>query len=175
MKYNYTKKINLNFQELIPLLKEALQTEGFGVLTEIDLKAVMKKKLDIEYDNYVILGACNPGFADKALQTEYEIGLMLPCNIIAYEKDKTVFVSAIMPTVAMGMIENKELQNIAKEVEIKLKSVIDSLCTTEEKDIFFTCKACAMKYKDKEWADRCEAWCNENHSCNLDIIKHAEK
>jgi len=131
MKYNYTKNIRLNFQESITSLKDALKIEGFGILTEIDVRATMKMKLGLEYENYMIFGACNPEFAYKALQLEYEIGLMLPCNVIIYEKENEVFVSAIMPTVAMGMVENKELQSIAEEVEIKLKRVIDSLANIE--------------------------------------------
>lgn len=127
MKYNYTKETNNNFLETIENVKTALSAEGFGVLTEIDLKTTMKKKLNIDYENYIILGACNPEFADKALQSEYEIGLMLPCNIIVYEKNTKVFVSAIMPTIAMEMVENLELKEIAMEIEKKLKRVIDSI------------------------------------------------
>lgn len=127
MKYGYGKKVALPFDETIKKVKEVLVTEGFGVLTEIDVKATMKKKLDIDYDNYVILGACNPEFAHKALQEEKEIGLLLPCNVIVYEDNGDVHVSVIVPSVAMSMVENENLPGIAKEVENRLKNVIDSL------------------------------------------------
>jgi uncharacterized protein (DUF302 family) len=107
--------------------KEALQEAGFGVLTEIDVKATMKKKLDVDYDNYLILGACNPPFAHQALQAEKEIGLLLPCNVIVYEDNNEVYISAILPTIAMNMVESEELAKIAKEVETRLISVIDAV------------------------------------------------
>jgi len=127
MKYAYSKKINLSFDETIKKLREKLQEVGFGVLTEIDVKATMKKKLNIDYDNYLILGACNPPFAHKALQSEKEIGLLLPCNIIVYEDNGEVYVSTILPTVSMNMVENDNLEEIAKEIESKLISVIDAV------------------------------------------------
>jgi len=127
MSYSYKKQVSLPFLEAIEKTKEELKKEGFGVLTEIDVKATMKNKLDIDYENYVILGACNPSFAHKALQAEKEIGLLLPCNVIVYEDKEDVFVSAIVPSVAMGMVENSSLPEIAKEVEEKLKRVIDNI------------------------------------------------
>ncbi len=127
MQYSYKKQLDITFDDSIEKIKEALSIEGFGVLTEIDVKSTMKKKLELDYNNYIILGACNPEFAHKALQSEYEIGLMLPCNVIVYEKDSNVFVSVIMPTSAMGMVDNTELKDIAKEVEEKLKRVVDSM------------------------------------------------
>ncbi len=127
MKYGYSKKVALSFEDAVVKIKEELSKEGFGVLTEIDVKATMKKKLDVNYDNYIILGACNPQFAHKALQEEKEIGLLLPCNVIVYEDGGAVYVSAIIPSVAMSMVENENLPIIAKEVEGKLKAVIDSL------------------------------------------------
>jgi len=127
MKYGYNKKVSLSFGEAQAKVREELAKEGFGILTEIDVKATMKKKLDIDYDNYIILGACNPEFAHKALQEEKEIGLLLPCNVIVYENEGDVFVSAIAPSVAMNMVENKNLPVIAKEVEEKLKSVINAV------------------------------------------------
>lgn len=127
MQYGYSKKIKLPFEEVILQVKKALTKEGFGVLTEIDVKATMKKKLNVDYDNYVILGACNPGYAHKALQEEKKIGLLLPCNVIVYEDNSDVYVSAILPAVAMGMVENPKLSEISKEIEEKLKAVIDSL------------------------------------------------
>ena len=127
MNYAYKKQVSLPFLEAIEKTKEELKKEGFGILTEIDVKATMKKKLDIDYDGYVILGACNPSFAHKALQIEKEIGLLLPCNVIVYEDTESVFVSAIIPSVAMGMVKNPELPKIAKEVEEKLKRAINNI------------------------------------------------
>ncbi len=127
MQYGYGKKVSLPFAEAVKVVKETLTKEGFGVLTEIDVKATMKKKLDVDYDNYIILGACNPQFAHKALQVEKEIGLLLPCNVIVYEDSGEVYVSAIVPSVAMNMVENEDLASIASEVEKKLVSVISAV------------------------------------------------
>lgn len=125
--YGYKKQVNTSFEEALQKTKEELQKEGFGVLTEIDVKATLKKKLDVDYDNYLILGACNPPFAYQALQAEKDIGLLLPCNVIVYEDEGETFASAILPTVAMSMIENEKLRSIALQVEQKLKKVIDSI------------------------------------------------
>lgn len=127
MKYGYNKIINLPFAEAITKVTAMLGTEGFGVLTTIDVKATMKKKLDIDYENYTILGACNPEFAHKALEAEKEIGLLLPCNVIVYQTGEEVFVSAILPSAAMSAAENDSIADLAEEVENKLKSVIDAL------------------------------------------------
>ncbi|MEK7547074.1 MAG: DUF302 domain-containing protein [Patescibacteria group bacterium] len=125
MKYGYKKEVSLPFTEAVLKTKAELAKEGFGVLTEIDVKATLKKKLDVDYDNYLILGACNPPFALRALQAEKDIGLLLPCNVIVYEENGKTFVSAILPTVAMEMVENPSLADIAKIVEEKLKRVVD--------------------------------------------------
>ena len=127
MNYGYKRQVNTPYEEMITRTKEKLQKEGFGVLTEIDVKATLKKKLDVDFDKYVILGVCNPPFAFQALQTERDIGLLLPCNVIVYETDGSTYVSAIVPTVAMNMVENPNLENIAVEVEKKLKKVIDNI------------------------------------------------
>ncbi|OIO81420.1 hypothetical protein AUJ84_01100 [Candidatus Pacearchaeota archaeon CG1_02_32_132] len=127
MGYGYTKEINLGFEEAEARVRKELQKEGFGVLTEIDVKTTLKNKLDVDYKNYKILGACNPPFAYKALQAEKEIGLLLPCNVIIYKDKDKVFVSAINPAEAMGMVNNPELKEIAGEVGEKLKRVIDNL------------------------------------------------
>jgi len=127
MNYGYKKQTNLSFADTIIKVKEELQKEGFGVLTEIDVKATMKKKLDLDYDNYMILGACNPSFAHKALQTDKEIGLLLPCNVIVYENNGSVIVSAIVPTVAMGIADISKLNEIARQVEEKLKKVVNNI------------------------------------------------
>lgn len=127
MEYGYKKEIDLPYEKVVEKTKSELKKEGFGVLTEIDVKATLKKKLDVDYDNYVILGACNPPFAYKSLQAEKEIGLLLPCNIIVYEDEGKTTVSAILPTVAMQMVENDGLKKIAFEVEEKLKKVVDNI------------------------------------------------
>lgn len=127
MNYSYTKKSELEFNQAIAKVKETLQEQGFGVLTEIDVKATLRKKLDIDFTNYIILGACNPMFAHQALETDIEIGLLLPCNVIVYEKDKNTFISAILPTVAMGITESTELSELAQKVEDKLQTAIDNI------------------------------------------------
>lgn len=127
MSYSIKKQLNISFSDAIEKVKTALTEEGFGILTEINVKATLKKKLNADWDNYIILGACNPPFAFQALQAEKEIGLLLPCNVIVYEDNGTVFVSAIKPTTAMGMVESPVLSDIAKKVEKKLTRVINNL------------------------------------------------
>jgi uncharacterized protein (DUF302 family) len=124
MEYGYKRKVDYSFDKALHKLREELPKEGFGILTEIDVKETLKKKLDAEFDNYVILGTCNPPFAYQALQAEKDIGLLLPCNIIVYEDAGQTYISAIVPTVAMSMVENDKLGGIAVEVETKLKKVI---------------------------------------------------
>jgi uncharacterized protein (DUF302 family) len=128
MEYYISTKLHKNFDEAINLVTEKLKDQGFGILTEIDVKATMKKKLDVDFYNYKILGACNPPFAHKALQAEDKIGVMLPCNVIVQEKEKgTVEVSAVNPIASMQAVENPALSDIAGEVTNRLKKVIDSL------------------------------------------------
>lgn len=127
MDYGYKKQLNIPFVEAVEKTKAGLAEEGFGILTEIDVRGTLKKKLNVEYDNYIILGACNPPFAYQALQTEKEIGLLLPCNVIVYEDGGKVFASAILPSVAMGMVDRPGLADIATKVEQKLKKVVDTL------------------------------------------------
>lgn len=125
--YGYKKIIKLPYNKAVERVKEELAKEGFGVLTEIDVKATLKKKLDVDFDKYIILGTCNPPYAHKALLAERDIGLMLPCNVIVYEYEGRTIVSIILPTVAMSMIKNGELGTIAKKIEEKLKKVVDSI------------------------------------------------
>lgn len=127
MDYFYKKETPLAFDAAVEKTKAELAKEGFGILTEIDVKATLKKKLDVEYDNYTILGACNPPLAYQALQAEKDIGLLLPCNVVVYEDDKKVYVSAIVPSVAMHMVKNPSLEALATEVDGKLKRVIDAV------------------------------------------------
>jgi uncharacterized protein (DUF302 family) len=128
MEYYFSKKITGSFENAIEKVTDALKTEGFGILTEIDIKATLKKKLDVDFYNYKILGACNPPFAYKALLAEDKIGTMLPCNVIIQEKVLgLVEVSAVDPAASMLSIENDELREIATEVRIKLQNVIEQL------------------------------------------------
>jgi len=127
MKYSYTKQTNLDFDEAVIQTKEKLVEQGFGVLTEIDVQATLKNKIGVDFDKYVILGACNPVFAYKALQAEQEVGLLLPCNVIVYEKNRNVFISSIVPTVAMSMVDGDELPEIAQEVEGSLQTAINNI------------------------------------------------
>ena len=127
MEYGYKKQVNLAYDEAVEKTRQELQKGGFGVLTEIDVKATLKKKLDADFDNYIILGACNPPLAYRALQAERDIGLLLPCNLIVYEQAGKTYVSAMLPTVAMSMVENAALADVAVQVEAKLKQVVDSV------------------------------------------------
>ena len=128
MSYYYGKKVQGTYEGIIEKVTEELKKEGFGVLTEIDVAATFKKKLDVDFKKYKILGACNPNFAHKALQAEDKIGVMLPCNVIVVESDPGYFeVSAVNPIASMQAVGNESLAGIAGEVENKLKNVIDSL------------------------------------------------
>jgi uncharacterized protein (DUF302 family) len=130
-KMKYYFKTNLNnctFDEAIERTTAALQKEGFGVLTEIDIKSTLKKKLDVDFYNYKILGACNAPFAYQALQAEDKIGTMLPCNVILQEKKHgNIEISAVNPIASMVSIENESLGDIALEVSDKLKRVIKNI------------------------------------------------
>ena len=129
MNYYHSKLLtNVTFDEVIAKVTDVLKEEGFGILTEIDIKATLKKKLDVDFYNYKILGACNPPFAYKALLAENKIGTMLPCNVIVQEKvEGEVEVSAVDPVASMQAIENKELHNIAIEIRDRLQKVIEKL------------------------------------------------
>ena len=128
MNYYFNKDVDYSFDIAIEKVSDALGKEGFGILTQIDVKETLKKKLDVDFYRYQILGACNPAFAYKALQTEDKIGTMLPCNIIVQEKGEgKVEVSAVDPLASMQAIENPDLKVIAEEVRDKLKLVIDRL------------------------------------------------
>jgi len=128
MKYYFDKKITGNFEETIQRVKEALSNEGFGVLTEINVRETLKKKLGEDFYNYRILGACNPPYALKALLAEDKIGTILPCNVIIQErKPGKIEVSAINPMSSMKSVLNEELQPIAAEISSKLKKVVKKL------------------------------------------------
>jgi len=126
--YAFTKTVDLSYEQAIEKVTEELEKEGFGVLTEIDVKATLKKKLEVDFKPYKILGACNPPFAYKSLQAEEQIGLMLPCNVIVYvnDNDQTV-VAAVDPIASMQAVNNPQLGEIAATIQSKLKSVIERL------------------------------------------------
>ncbi len=128
MSYSFNKIISCSFPDAIDRVTDALKNEGFGVLTEIDVKKTLKKKLDAEFRPYTILGACNPNYAYQALQLESRIGTMLPCNVIVQETEQgTVEVAAIDPMASMQAIENPDLAGVAVQVQAKLKKVVQSL------------------------------------------------
>lgn len=128
MSYYFNKIVNMSFDEAIEKTTEELKKEGFGVLTEIDVKAALKKKINVDFRKYRILGACNPQFAHKALLAEDKIGTMLPCNVIVQEKeDGRIEIAAIDPIASMQAIENENLGEIAQIVQSKLKRVIENI------------------------------------------------
>ena len=126
--YYINKIVDLSFENTILRLTEELKKEGFGILTEIDMQATLKKKLNVDLRPYTILGACNPPFAYKAIQTESHIGLLLPCNIVVQDTgDGRMEVAAIDPVVSMSRVDNPVLEPVAQEVRAKLQRVIESL------------------------------------------------
>ncbi|WP_282031038.1 DUF302 domain-containing protein [Winogradskyella eximia] len=128
MNYYFSKILKGNFNAIVEKVTAALKTEQFGVLTEIDIKDTLKKKLDVNFNNYKILGACNPPYAHKALLAENKIGTMLPCNVIVQELDSgDIGVAAVNPMASMQAVENEDLKGIAEEITAKLKAVIDGL------------------------------------------------
>lgn len=128
MSYYINKHVEMHFDDAVAKAREELKKEGFGVLTEIDVKATLKKKLDVDFRNYIILGACNPPFAYKALQAERNIGVMLPCNVILQEtEDGGTDISAIDPLVTMSTVNNPDLTGIAVQIRDKLAKVVASI------------------------------------------------
>ena len=128
MSYYFVKTIEGSFEEAIEKVTESLKREGFGVLTEIDVKATLKKKLGVDFREYRILGACNPPFAYQALQAEDKIGIMLPCNVIVQETGEgKIEVAAVDPIASMLAIQNPELGEIAVQVQEKMKKVVENI------------------------------------------------
>jgi uncharacterized protein (DUF302 family) len=125
MSYYFNKTVDMEFEEAVSRITDALKEEGFGILTEIDVKSTLKKKLDVDFRNYRILGACNPPFAHKALQAEDKIGTMLPCNVIVQEMaDGRVEIAAVNPVSSMKAIDNPALQEIAETIAQKLRKIV---------------------------------------------------
>ena len=128
MKYYFNKTVNGTFEDVIDKVTQRLKGEGFGILTEIDVTETLKKKLDVHFKKYRILGACNPPYAHKALQAEDKIGTMLPCNVIVQEiKAGTIEVAAVNPMASMQAVENEKLNEVANEITAMLENVIEKL------------------------------------------------
>jgi uncharacterized protein (DUF302 family) len=127
MKYGISKTVSLSYQHAIDKVTDELKKEGFGVLTTIDVSNTLKKKLNVDVPQYIILGACNPPFAHKSLTAEEEIGLLLPCNVIVYEKNNVTHVAAFDPMVMEKIIENAAIEPIAAEMRERLARVIAAL------------------------------------------------
>jgi uncharacterized protein (DUF302 family) len=128
MNYYFNKTVNGTFEEVIENVTNALKEEGFGILTEIDIKETLKKKLDVDFKKYKILGACNPPFAHKALVAEDKIGTMLPCNVIVQELEPGIIeVAAVNPMASMQAVKNEELNKIASQITSMLEDVIEKL------------------------------------------------
>ncbi len=127
MNYGISKTISLPFESAVEKVTDELKKEGFGVLTTIDVKATMKQKLGVDFTKYVILGACNPPFAYQALLAEEQIGLLLPCNVIVYEKAGRTIISAFNPLVMTKILENEGMDQFAEEVRARLARVIDAV------------------------------------------------
>ena len=128
MEYYLAKTVSCSYEEAVSRVTEELKAEGFGVLTEIDVKSTLKKKLDVDFRKYVILGACNPQFAYRALSAEDKIGILLPCNVVVQEReDGKVEVSAVDPVGMMQMVDNPALKDVAQQIQERLKKVIDRL------------------------------------------------
>ena len=122
------REVNRTYDEMLERVPEALKAEGFGVLTEIDVKETLKQKIDVDFRRYKILGACNPPLAHKALEADLDVGVLLPCNVVVYEADdgRTV-VSAVDPAAAIGEFGNDDLRDIAEDVKERLGRVLDQL------------------------------------------------
>ena len=127
MHYGFSKTVDLSFEDTINKVTEELKKEGFGVLTTIDVKETLKNKIDVDFKKYTILGACNPPLAHKALQAEEEIGLLLPCNVIVYDKEGKSAVSVFDPSLMTKVVENENLNPIAEEVKEKLQRVFNNI------------------------------------------------
>jgi len=128
MPYGYSRVVNLSYDDALRHTEEELKDRGFGVLTEIDVKATLKKKLDEDMNDYKILGACNPPFAHQALELEQELGLLLPCNVIVYVNDNgETVVSAVNANAMLSVLENPEVDDVASQVTKLLKDTVDAV------------------------------------------------
>ncbi len=127
MQYGFSKITGYGFEQAIEKVTEELKKEGFGVLTSIDVKETLKKKINVDFKKYTILGACNPPLAYQALQAEEELGLLLPCNVIVYEKNDKTIVSVFDPNIMAYLIDNPKMKPVTEEVKGKLKRVLEAV------------------------------------------------
>ena len=127
LKYGYVRAVALSFNEALTRLEAALKAEGFGVLCQIDIQAKLREKLGVEFPRYIILGACNPPLAHQVLNQEINLGLLLPCNTIVYEKDGRVWAGAVDATKMLSVVGNPEMNPMAEDVNRKLRRAVDSL------------------------------------------------
>jgi uncharacterized protein (DUF302 family) len=127
MDYYLKKQVSLSYEDAIKEIKDLLAKEGFGILTTIDVKETLKNKLNVDFDKYIILGACNPKFSHEALLAQRDIGVLLPCNVLVYEEKNKVYISTLNPLVAMSVADNDEIKRIALEVEKKLQIVLNNI------------------------------------------------
>ncbi|HMN47957.1 MAG TPA: DUF302 domain-containing protein [Ignavibacteriaceae bacterium] len=124
MKYGFSKVTNYSFEQAIEKVTDELKKEGFGILSSIDFKDTFKKKIDVDFKKYTVLGACNPKIAIGALQTEEELGLFLPCNVLVYEKDSKTVISIFDPMIMTLAVDSPEIKNVAEDVKNKLEKVL---------------------------------------------------
>ena len=124
MQYGFSKETTYSFEQAVDKVTEELKKEGFGVLTSIDVKDTLKKKINVDFKKYTILGACNPPLAHQALQVEEKLGLLLPCNIVVYEKEEKTVISVFDPNIMAHLIDNPEMKPVAEEVKKKLQKVL---------------------------------------------------
>ena len=127
MDYGYKRQVPMPYEAAVEKVREELKKEGFGILTEIDVKATLKKKLDVDFEKYIILGACNPPLAYRALQEEMNLGLLLPCNVVVYEEGGRTVVAAIDAERMLSVANNPQLESVAREVNAKLRQVVDGV------------------------------------------------
>jgi len=127
MDYGFSKTVSMSYDDAVEKVTSELKKEGFGVLTSIDVKDTLKKKIDVDFKKYIILGACNPTLVHKALQSEEELGLLLPCNVLVYERERETVVSVFNPLIMTEIIENNNLTPIATEVKERLERVLKAV------------------------------------------------
>lgn len=126
-RYGFGREVKLPYSEAVEQTKAALKNQGFGVLTEIDVRQTMREKRGIDFRPYVILGACNPSFAERALKAEIDLGLLLPCNVVVYETEGGSVVEAMDPLPVLGLVDNPQLGSIAREVRQRLEASLDQV------------------------------------------------
>jgi uncharacterized protein (DUF302 family) len=127
MNYGFSKNIDIPYEKAVEKVTDELKKEGFGVLTSIDVKDTLKKKIDVDFRKYVILGACNPPLAHKALESEKQLGLLLPCNVIVYENNGGSTVAFFDPMIMTQLVDNEKLKIVAEEVQSKMKRVFEAV------------------------------------------------